>query len=86
MASCKNDIDDQIKIDDFAFVESITQNNIDCNLAPADGYVEVTGNGQLRDNDITHVPADGYIEVYRVTDMYKLTMTLTCHLRMDMSR
>ena len=22
-----------------------------------------TGNGQLRDNDVTHVPADGYVEV-----------------------
>ena len=44
VASCKNDIDDQIKIDNFTFVDAITQNDIDCNLAPADGYIEVTGN------------------------------------------
>ena len=59
----KNDIDDKIKIDDFAFVDTITQNNIDCNWAPVDGYVGVTGNGQLHDNDITNVPVDGYIRV-----------------------
>ena len=64
VVSCKNNIDDQIKIDNFTFVESITQNDIDCNLAPADRYVEVTGNGQLRDNDVTHVPADGYVKVW----------------------
>ena len=35
----------------------------DCNRAPADRYIEVTGNGQLRDNDVTLVPADGYVGV-----------------------
>ena len=46
VASCKNDIDDQVKIDDFALVDAITmtighlRTYIDCNdvtLVPADG-------------------------------------------------
>ena len=63
VAMCKNDIDDQVKIDDFALVEAITQNDIDRNQAPADGYVGVPDNGQSLDNDVTLVPVDGYIEV-----------------------
>ena len=63
VASCKNDIDDQVKIDDFVLVDTLTQNEIDCDLSPADGYVEVTGNSQSCDNDVTHVPVDGYVAV-----------------------
>ena len=62
-ASCKNYIDDQVEIDDFVLVDTLTQSETDCDLPPADGYVEVTGNSQSRDNDITHVPVDGYVAV-----------------------
>ena len=60
---CKNDIDDQIEIDDFAFVESTTQNDIDYFLSPADGYIKVSENCQIHDNDVTNVPVDGHVRV-----------------------
>ena len=37
------------------------QTNIDFDLSPADGYVQVTGD--CLDNDITSVPVDGYVRV-----------------------
>ena len=41
-ASCKNDIDDQVKIDDFALVDSLTQNDIDHDLTNVDGNIQMT--------------------------------------------
>ena len=41
-ASCKNDIDDQVEIDDFALVDSLTQNNIDHDLTNVDGNIQMT--------------------------------------------
>ena len=51
-ASCKNDIDDQVKIDDFALVDSLTQNDIDHDLPNVDGNIQMTGDLMPDDGNI----------------------------------
>ena len=67
VASCKNDIDDQVEIDDFVLVDSLTQNDTDCGLPPDDGDIQVTGGLPPDDGDIRVTgglpPDDGNIQV-----------------------
>ena len=51
-ASCKNDIDDQVEIDDFALVDSLTQNDIDHDLPNVDGNIQMTGDLMPDDGNI----------------------------------
>ena len=51
-ASCKNDIDDQVEIDDFALVDSLTQNDIDHDLTNVDGNIQMTDSLMPDDGNI----------------------------------
>ena len=66
VAVCNTDIDDQNKIDDLDFVDSISQIDNDITL-PAEGHFEVTCNSQQQThgNDIALVPAERHLKVQR---------------------
>ena len=66
MAVCNTDIDDQNKINDFEFVDSISQIDNDITL-PAEGHFEVTCNSQQQtnDNDVALIPAERHLEEQR---------------------
>ena len=51
-ATCINNIDKQVKIDDFALVDSLTQKDIDHDLTNVDGNIQMTDSLMPDDGNI----------------------------------
>ena len=67
MAVCKNDIDNQNKIDDFDFDVDVhtTQPDVNVTLLPAERHFEVTSDSQQRqlDSDVATESAEGHFGI-----------------------
>ena len=65
VAVCKNDIDNQNKIDDFDFDYHTTQSNDNVTVLPAEGHLKANTVSHQRqlDQDVASVSAEGYFEI-----------------------